>query len=663
MCRRPRTVRPRVEGLEPRLALSTLLPGYSESTVATGLVGPTAMEIAPDGRILVAEQRGTLRVIRDGQLLDTPFLNLNVDPRGERGLIGVTMDPNFESNGYIYVYYTVPGSSSHNRVSRFTADGDLAAPGSEVPILDLDPLTGATNHNGGALHFAPDGTLFVAVGENARPDLAQSLDSRLGKLLRINSDGSIPADNPFFNTLNGPNRAIWALGLRNPYTFAIDTTSGPDAPRVFINDVGQSTWEEVDRGIAGANYGWPRTEGPTNAPEIVGPLVSYRHEGDPTACAISGGDFGTLADVGSPDGTRAAYFYADFCASFIRSYGLDRGDTLPFASGLPFGVVDLDVAKGSGDLLYLARGGGAASGVVGRIFADATPTFSGPVADTPAVVGATATIYGPGITSPSPVSFQWQRNGMDIPGAVDPTLVIANVRPEDIGARYRLIATNRAGSTISGAGTLVLNNPYGEGLSRDLLGRPADPGLLEVSTRFLADGGDRSALVSAFLTSREGQAHSVDLLYRDLLNRPLAVTEADYWVSVLGSGASLSDVRVAIFNSPEYIGRAAGSSETLARQLFSDLYGRAPAPPESVAAVDAIDKGLYGAMTRHLAVSAEAIGHEVAGWYGRYLRRPADPSELVGWVELRSEGIPRVQALGRFLATAEYRAVTSRLFT
>src|SRR5205823_6118401 len=118
-------------------------------------------------------------------------------------------------------------------------------------------LSAATNHNGGATHFGPDGKLWIAVGENANGANSQTLTNLLGKMLRINSDGTIPTDNPFYNTATGQNRAIWALGLRNPYTF----TFQPGTGRMHINDVGQNTWEEIDVGVAGANYGWPSTEG------------------------------------------------------------------------------------------------------------------------------------------------------------------------------------------------------------------------------------------------------------------------------------------------------------------------------------------------------------------------------------------------------------------
>ena len=188
---------------------ATLPSGFTESLVANGLSRPTAMDFAPDGRLFVCLQSGQLRVIKNGALLATPFVSLSVDSNGERGLLGVAFDPNFASNNFVYVYYTVPGTPPHNRVSRFTANGDVAAANSELAILDLDKLSSATNHNGGAIHFGPDGKLYVAVGENATPSNAQTLSNRHGKVLRINSDGSIPPDNPFFNTATGANRSIW----------------------------------------------------------------------------------------------------------------------------------------------------------------------------------------------------------------------------------------------------------------------------------------------------------------------------------------------------------------------------------------------------------------------------------------------------------------------
>jgi len=196
-------------------AAANLPAGFTEAQVATGLGNPTAMAFAPDGRLFVTEQAGRLRVIKNGALLATPFLSVTVSAVGERGLLGVALDPNFATNNYVYVYYTATTPAIHNRVSRFTANGDTALAGSETAILELNDLSGATNHNGGAMHFGPDGKLYIAVGENAHGANAQSLSNLLGKMLRVNADGSIPADNPFPAAI-GNNR----FAVIRPWVFA-----------------------------------------------------------------------------------------------------------------------------------------------------------------------------------------------------------------------------------------------------------------------------------------------------------------------------------------------------------------------------------------------------------------------------------------------------------
>ena len=312
------------------------------------------MEIAPDGRIFVCQQGGALRVIKNGVLLPTPFMTLTVDPAGERGLLGIAFDPNFASNNFLYVYYTVPFEPRHNRVSRFTANGDVVLPGSEAILLELDPLTLASNHNGGAIHFGPDGKLYIATGENATTSNSQTLTNMLGKILRINSDGSIPADNPFFNQATGNNRSIWAAGLRNPFTFAFQPGTG----RMFINDVGQSLWEEINDGIAGSNYGWPATEGPTNNPNFRSPLFAYGHGfSATTGCAIAGGTFYNPPVVQFPASFVGKYFFADLCSGWIRVFDPATGTASPFATSISQ-PVDLKVGA-DGSLYYLSIGSGA----------------------------------------------------------------------------------------------------------------------------------------------------------------------------------------------------------------------------------------------------------------------------------------------------------------
>src|SRR5687768_3436805 len=191
------------EHLGEQRQAATVPAGFADETLVTGLSSPTAMAFAPDGRLFVCQQGGQLRVIKNGALLATPFLTLTVNSSGERGLLGVAFDPNFSVNRFVYVYYTATTPAIHNRISRFTANGDVAVAGSEVVLMDLENLSAATNHNGGAMNFGPDGKLYIAVGENANRDNSQTLANRLGKMLRLNSDGSIPTDNPFFGTATG----------------------------------------------------------------------------------------------------------------------------------------------------------------------------------------------------------------------------------------------------------------------------------------------------------------------------------------------------------------------------------------------------------------------------------------------------------------------------
>jgi glucose/arabinose dehydrogenase len=339
-------------------AAATLPTGFVESPVAGGLQRPTAMAVAPDGRLFICEQAGRLRVVEDGVLLAAPFVTLTVNSSGERGLLGVAFDPAFETNGHVYVYYTATAPVIHNRVSRFTASGNVAVPGSEVVLMDLEPLSTATNHNGGAIHFGVDGRLFIAVGENANRANAQTLANRLGKMLRINANGSIPTDNPFYNTATGVNRAIWALGLRNPFTFAIQPLTGT----MFINDVGENTWEEINEGVAGANYGWPATEGPTSDLRFKSPLYAYDHS---QGCAISGAAFYNPEVATFPAEYGGSYFFADLCGGWIRRRAAGTGVVTQFASGISQ-PVDLQVAS-DGALYYLARGTGTSTGAVFRV--------------------------------------------------------------------------------------------------------------------------------------------------------------------------------------------------------------------------------------------------------------------------------------------------------
>jgi len=326
----------------------TLPAGLAAQVVVSGLTGATALEVASDGRIFVCEQTGALRVIKHGRLLPEPFVKLPVDATWERGLIGVTVAADFPKTPHVFVCYVAARPWPHHVVSRFTARGDVAEPGSEKVLLEGDDQTklGGTvpaGHQGGAIHFGKDGKLYIAIGDQTAGAPAQELNSLLGRLLRINRDGSIPEDNPCFARAAGKYRATWALGLRNPFTFAVQ----PETGRVFINDVGGIA-EEINEGVAGANYGWPIVEhGPTTDRRFRGPIHHY-----PTACII-GGAFAPV-DLPWPKEHRGQYFFADFNHGWIKTIDPTRPAVArPFASGLRR-PVDLRFAA-DGGLYVLLR--------------------------------------------------------------------------------------------------------------------------------------------------------------------------------------------------------------------------------------------------------------------------------------------------------------------
>ena len=347
--------------VRPASGAAMLPAGFTQTQVATNLAAPTTMAFAPDGRLFVAEQAGKLRIIKSGKLLATPAIDLSrrIDSSGERGLLGIAFDPAFAQNGFVYLYYTQEASSTapaHNRVVRFTASGDRLVPTTERLILRLNRLSDKLNHNGGAIHFGKDGKLYVAVGENANPDYAQTLRNLLGKMLRINKDGSVPTDNPYYanDAVIGINKAIWARGLRNPYSFAVQPGTG----RIFINDVGAQEFEEINIGIKGVNYGWPVHEGPESDTAYVPPIFHYGHGGtNTTGCAITGGAFYNPQVAQFPAGYVGDYFFADFCSGWIRRYDIATDTAAGFATGLD-NPVDLKVSR-DGALYYLQRGMGS----------------------------------------------------------------------------------------------------------------------------------------------------------------------------------------------------------------------------------------------------------------------------------------------------------------
>jgi glucose/arabinose dehydrogenase len=223
-----------------------------------GLAWPIALGFASDGRIFFAERNtGNIRIIQNDMLLPSPFYTLpNTDVSGERGLLGLALDPGFPSTPYVYAYQTYINATSgttHNRIVRILANGNSGV--SNTTILRLPDLSGATNHNGGVIAFGPDKKLYAVVGENANPALSQDPMSPMGKVLRMNTDGSAPSDNPFYGNANW-NPLIYTYGHRNMFGLAFHPVTG----RVYVTENGPACNDEINLLTPGRNYGW----GPSN---------------------------------------------------------------------------------------------------------------------------------------------------------------------------------------------------------------------------------------------------------------------------------------------------------------------------------------------------------------------------------------------------------------
>ena len=248
---------------------------------------------------------------------------------GEQGVYDVVPDPSFAQNGWYYVFYTKgnPGQQNRARASRFTASGNGTVAGSEV-VLWEDDRNSASDHQGGAIAVGGDGKVYISVGDHLTGADAQLLSNFHGKILRVNKDGTVPTDNPFFDGA-GPNKdAIWARGLRNPFRMSFDAGTG----RLYIGDVGGNdhsvAMEEVNIGTPGANYGWPMCEGSCGCPGTTGPLYSYAHAN--RDASITGGF--VYHGTQFPAEYRGSYFFGDYAKNTINRLRLGPNGELLGAS-------------------------------------------------------------------------------------------------------------------------------------------------------------------------------------------------------------------------------------------------------------------------------------------------------------------------------------------
>jgi glucose/arabinose dehydrogenase/fibronectin type 3 domain-containing protein len=457
--------------------------GFATERVATlppfTLVG---MAFAPDGRQFVWQKNGVVRVIKNGQLLPTPFIDLSakVNTFDDRGFWGLAFDPQFASNGRVYLSYTFENAGSPNssaprtaRLTRVVADPanpDVALPGSEQVILGsvgTPPCTALPNsadcigseagsHTLGSLHFANDGTLFVGVGDGSDGDAnslrAQDLTSPNGKILRINPDGTAPHDNPFYDGTNSWRSRVWAYGLRNPFGFAIQ----PGTDEIYMGEVGWNTWEEVDHGPAGTNFGWPCYEG--NGPQpffqsnfgaqcaligpVTPPLYTYDHS------------FGSAA-IGGPFYTGSAYpaqyhdsfFFADYSGSWIQRVVFDAAhhpvSVQPFATDVQNPV---NITLGPDGMLYYLS---FTTGEVRRI------RFNGPVAAASATTPTngysplTVSFSSAGSSNPGggSLSYLWDFGDGTTSTAANPTHTYTSSTVRTFTARLTVTSQSGASST------------------------------------------------------------------------------------------------------------------------------------------------------------------------------------------------------------------------
>jgi len=460
-CLRPRAALALALLLMAGLAHSASVPvGFNDRQIATGLTSPTSMAVMPDGRVLVVQQDGIVRIIKADAMLATPFYTAaNVDSSNEHGCLGVVPDPAFASNHFVYLYCTTQvGTVSRNRVLRVTEAADTVLAGSERVIFELPDVPTTTKwHMGGAMRFGIDGKLYVAVGnheDNPQPvatSNSQNLASAFGKVLRINADGTIPSDNPFFANASAY-KAVWALGFRNPFVLDIQPGTG----LTYIGDVGQGSWEEVDRGQAGGNYGWPAVEGVGSNASYINPVYAYPHS---EGCSITGTAFYNPSTAQFGVTYVGQFFFADFCNGSLKYFNPNTPATVTtFASGIG-NPTNIGVAP-SGALYYLARNQATGTpapgaGTVGKISftGSQVPRITQHPQSQTVYVGTPATFAA---AADGATAFQWQRNGANISGATGGSYTLASPAVPDSGSRFRAVASNSFGSVTTDEATLTV---------------------------------------------------------------------------------------------------------------------------------------------------------------------------------------------------------------
>jgi glucose/arabinose dehydrogenase len=594
-----------VPGVPVPLASAAVPAGFTQSNVASP-VGPTAIEPLPDGRVVVLQQGGQVRVLDHGALVPAPALSLSVCPGGERGFLGFAADPRFAANGLVYLYYTrnAPGGCV-NRVSRFSMAGSTIDPASELVLIDnLSSNNG--NHNGGGVHFGPDGYLFVSVGDAGKDprgdsgtaggnDAAQDASLLHGKILRVDpATGEGVPGNMFVGnggvscrvrgntpaTPTTPCNEIYALGLRNPFRFAFDPNG---TNRFFINDVGQGTREEVDLGIAGANYGWNVREGfcaqglnPPCAPPdpslgFTDPIADYGHTLGRDV--ITGGAF--VPNGVWPKQFDGGYLFADSGSGeiWLRKADGTVDFSQPFATG----------AQGIADMAFVHEGdtwnlwytvAGATNGSLRRI----VPPLAAATA-----AGATAFVA------------QAPQRLLDTRASGGP------IR----GDSTRYVSTGLPSSTKAVLANIAFVGPQHDGFLTAFAGRTALPTTANVN----AVAGDVVSNMSVIPLDADGgfllYSFATTDVVVDVLGRFDSVSgpvSAGRFTPV--SPTRLADTREAVSTTNQFTRLQVGDSPVVRVPVL----GRGGVPSSGVSAVAMVVTGLSGSIATGGFVSATASG-------------------------------------------------------
>jgi glucose/arabinose dehydrogenase len=375
--------------------MEALPPGAKIETLLEDMNRPIAMAFDPAGRIFYTEKEtGNVRLFANGRLQTNPVITFSVDGSGEQGLLGIAIDPNFNSNRFIYVYYTCnardPGCpDKENRVARFVErDGAGSSP---TTIYTSPNSDNSTNHNGGNIHFGPDGKLYVTIGDDANATTAQELSSKNGKLHRLNPDGTAPSDNPNFGGQDAL-PTLYAIGLRNSFDFAFDPVV---KGRIFASENGPGCDDEMNRIEAGGNYGWragyPCDDDNSPDPRVntIPPLWFLNEQqccNAPTGITVYSGD--------QIPQWKNHLFMAVFSGGALYHFTLNNDRTVAASTKIVQGVqANMDLETGPDGAFYYIEGGGYGPGTLKRIVGpgqpDATPT-------TPPVIGTPVPIPGNG---------------------------------------------------------------------------------------------------------------------------------------------------------------------------------------------------------------------------------------------------------------------------